>query len=316
MREYGQIQSAFWQSPDAQSFSDAGKLLAAYLMTGPHTNGLGCFRLPDGYVMADLGWSSEMVTKGFAELFAKGFANRFDGVVFIPNFLRWNRISNGNIAVARFAEFDALPKGESKSLAARAMLEFCGHWRDADKRVLETVCQTLSKGYANQNPTQPNPERTKIICGSPGGEPPENDPPERPKDSPDPEPPTKPICLTNAKAERLAQVTREAIETFNARLGKPNGQLAAVHLANEVRQNQIKRCLPIARQICEKVYNSQTVTPQFWTEYWDECDKDPFKRGDGPYSGSHANWRPDFEYLTRKEVMTAVFDKAMSEQAA
>lgn len=160
MREYGQVQSAFWQSPDAQSWTDTGKLLALYLLTGPHANGLGCYRLPDGYVMADLDWSPERVSKGFEELSGKGFANRYDGVVFLPNFLRWNRIANGNIAKARFAEFEALPKGTAKTLAARAMLEFSTHWTSEDETVLETVSQTLPEGYANQNPTQPNPTKT------------------------------------------------------------------------------------------------------------------------------------------------------------
>ena len=50
MREYGQVQSAFWQSIDVQSWSDEGKLLALYLLTGPHANGIGCFRLPSGEV--------------------------------------------------------------------------------------------------------------------------------------------------------------------------------------------------------------------------------------------------------------------------
>jgi hypothetical protein len=163
MREYGQVQSAFWQSPDAQAWSDTGKLLALYLLTGPHSNGIGCFRLPDGYVMADLNWSAERVAKGFEELSGKGFANRFDGVVFLPNFLRWNRIANGNIAKARLGEFDALPKGQAKSRCAASLLEFCSHWDAEQTTVLETVCQTLSEGYANQNPTQPDPtqpERT------------------------------------------------------------------------------------------------------------------------------------------------------------
>ena len=157
MREYGQVQSAFWQSIDVQSWSDEGKLLALYLLTGPHANGIGCFRLPDGYVMADLGWVAETVSKGFAELSENGFANRIDGVVFIPNFLRWNRIANGNIAKARFGEFESLPKGEAKRLAARAMLDFCTFWSDADRNHLETVSETLSKPIPNQNPTQPNP---------------------------------------------------------------------------------------------------------------------------------------------------------------
>lgn len=161
MREYGQVQSAFWQSPDAQNFSDTGKLLALYLLTGPHSNGIGCFRLPDGYVTGDLGWSSETVSKGFDELSGKGFAYRLDGVVFIPNFMRWNKVANENVAKARFSEFEALPKGEAKTRVARAMLAFCAHWTPEIKHVLETVTETVSEGYAKQNPTQPNPDITQ-----------------------------------------------------------------------------------------------------------------------------------------------------------
>lgn len=154
MREYGQIQCAFWQSPDAQDFTDTGKLLAAYLMTGPHSNGIGCYRLSDGYIGDDLGWSAEKVSKGFEELSAKGFAYRFERVVLLPGFLRWNRVSNANVAKARFAEFEALPKGEAKTRAARALLEFGAHWDDEARKGFERVCQTSSK----QNPTQPLPK--------------------------------------------------------------------------------------------------------------------------------------------------------------
>ena len=135
--------------------------------------------------------------------------------------------------------------------------------------------------------------KEKEISGSPNGD----------HDNPEKE---------TTKADRLSQVTIEAIASFNAILGKPAGQLASVQLANDVRQTQVKRCLKTAREICEKQYGSAKITAQFWQDYFAECDRDPFKRGDGPYSGTHANWRPDFEYLTRNDVMTALFDKAMA----
>ena len=109
MREYGQVQSSYWQSPDAQACSDAGKLLGLYLLSGPHANGIGCYRLPDGYVTADLIWDEKTVSKAFDELSRVGFAYRFDDVVFIPRFLRWNKIANSNIAIARFGDFESLP---------------------------------------------------------------------------------------------------------------------------------------------------------------------------------------------------------------
>lgn len=112
MRDYGQIQCAFWQSADAQSFSDSAKLLAAYLMTGPHSNGLGCYRLPDGYITADLGWSIDKVSKAFGELIERRFVQRCEasGFILLPKFLRWNPIGNPKIAAARIKELRQIPQ--------------------------------------------------------------------------------------------------------------------------------------------------------------------------------------------------------------
>lgn len=173
MREYGQIQCAFWQSQDAQECTDAGKLLAAYLMTGPHSNGLGCYRCPDGYVMADLGWSLERVSEGFAELSRNGFAYRFEGVVFLPGFLRWNKVANGNVAAARMAEFEALPKGEAKARVAGAILKYVKHLGNDYRTVLQTVAETVSETVpptvtqTEPYPTQPRENPNQTTCAAP-----------------------------------------------------------------------------------------------------------------------------------------------------
>lgn len=145
MREYGQIQCGLWQSDALEGTTDLGKLLAAYLLTGPHSNGIGCYRLPDGYVREDLKWDDEKVSKGFVELFRNGFANRLGGVVYIPNFLRWNRVSNGNVATARMAEFRSLPKGHCKAFVAQEILKHCGHLTDKQKDELERVAGTVTQ---------------------------------------------------------------------------------------------------------------------------------------------------------------------------
>lgn len=181
MREYGQVQCAFWQSNDFRSIAPNSRLLALYLLTGPHSNGIGCYRLPDGYVMADLAWVEAEVESAFAELSAIHFAYRFDGVVLIPTFLRWNSISNGNVGIARFSEWNCLPKGNAKNGAAESMLAFGAHWKaehvtileaamkgfhEPEKRVSDgrqepprtTLLDGRLEGYANQNPTQPYPQ--------------------------------------------------------------------------------------------------------------------------------------------------------------
>ncbi len=172
MREYGQIQCSFWEQASEDGWSSDAMLLAAYLLTGPKSNGIGCYRLTDGTVTDDLNWERERVTETLSELFRKGFANRYGTVVFIPKFLRWNPISNGNVAKAREQEFEAIPSDEAKAAAALALLRFGKHWSKGFTDRLETLSKGFAKGYGKQNPTQPNPE--------PDPEPTRKEPPQSP----------------------------------------------------------------------------------------------------------------------------------------
>jgi len=157
MREYGQIQCAFWTNPQTQDLSAEGKLLACYLLTGPHSNGIGCYRLPVGYVTADLGWANETVSKTLSELSENGFAYRCErtGFVWIPGFLRWNPVSNGNVATARVKEFEQTPGsfGFMEGLVADLLAYGC-HWKEPFRNRLETLCE----GFGKQEPTRTRPE--------------------------------------------------------------------------------------------------------------------------------------------------------------
>lgn len=281
MREYGQVQSSFWQSVDAQAFSDVGKLLALYLLTGPHTNGIGCYKLPDGYVMADLGWNPETVSKGFAELSANGFANRFDGVVFIPNFLRWNRIANGNIATARFGEWEMLPKGEAKRLAARAMLEFCGHWSESQKKVLETVPQTVPQTVCQPepNPTQPNPD------------------------------PTQELRLTPL---RVADEARHAVNGFQPIIDSYHEALPnclRITVLNPKRKRRLATVRKLAKQVCES-QGWKYDEPTFFAAYWGQCAEDPWMRGDVP-NPHNPRWKQNLDVLLAEDRFANVMDRAI-----
>jgi hypothetical protein len=211
MREYGQIQCSFWTDPDVQTLSDSAARLAAYLLTGPHSNGLGCYRLPDGYIMADFGWDQETVSKGFAELFRIGFCKRCErtGFVLIPNFLRWNPIANANVASAREKEFDAVHKKTAVyQELCRALLTHGKHLSDGFRNRLET----LSKGYGKQDPTQPYPEQD-----------PEQDPEQESVDSAcapdatpgepsDPSPPPAAAHQPTAEGEMAAALRKQAVD--------------------------------------------------------------------------------------------------------
>jgi hypothetical protein len=159
MREYGQIQCSFWTDPEIQSLTDQARQLAAYLLTGPHSNGLGCYRLPNGYVEADFNWDNETVSKGFDELLKIGFAKRCESTffVFIPKFLSWNEISNPNVAKSREKEFN-LVSGKASIYAelCLSLLKYGNHFSEPFRNRLETLSKQ-EKNLPRKEPTKTQP---------------------------------------------------------------------------------------------------------------------------------------------------------------
>lgn len=160
MRDYGRVFSSFWQSPETRAFSEDARTLALYLLTSPHANLIGCYRLPDAYAADDMKWSSERVREGFAELREKGFVSRDEASnwVLIHKYLKWNGFENGNVATAAQKAFDQVPSIPLKALLAAALLEFGCHLKEPFANHL----QTLREPFANPEP-DPEPEPDPIL---------------------------------------------------------------------------------------------------------------------------------------------------------
>ncbi|MFP5513314.1 MAG: hypothetical protein ACLGJC_09560 [Alphaproteobacteria bacterium] len=111
MRDYGKVRTAFWTDDRVSGLSDDGKLLALYLMTSPHANAVGCYRLPSGYVSDDMGWDRPRVERAFRELAKARFALRCErtGWTLIVNYLRHNEIENGNVGKACVRMLEQVP---------------------------------------------------------------------------------------------------------------------------------------------------------------------------------------------------------------
>lgn len=163
MRDYGQVQCSWWGHPDTVDLSDNEKLLFLYLLTGPHSNGLGCYRLPFGYVSSDTGKGIETVSKGFLELGIKGFAYHCKTTEFvvIPKYLKWNPVSNGKVAKARQKEFQDIPsKFEFIQVVAQDILEFGKHFEEPFRKGIETLVRARSETLSKQEPNRTEPNRT------------------------------------------------------------------------------------------------------------------------------------------------------------
>jgi len=153
MREYGSVHTRFWISSDVLQLSDKAKLLALYLLTGPHTNMLGCFRLPIGYVAEDLGWSNKTVSKGFSELLESGFAthDKASGWVLIHRFLDWNPIENPNQGKSIEKLFDQVSHNIS---IYNDLIDIVSQNSEYLTEPFQNRLETLSKRFRNQEQEQ------------------------------------------------------------------------------------------------------------------------------------------------------------------
>ncbi|ASL01785.1 hypothetical protein [Xanthomonas citri] len=117
-------------------------------------------------------------------------------------------------------------------------------------------------------------------------------------------------------AQRLAQVTRDALTAYNASpLTKRNGgNLPNVSetVGREKRQHQVRRCLRVAREICRESTGTPLVTPEFWVAYFDLVAQDDFYAGRVPGGQGHENFVPDFETLTSEKTMLRLYDRQVA----
>lgn len=155
MRTYGRIYNAFWTSPDVKEFSDGAKLLAAYLLTSPHTNIVGAFRCPVDYMASDLKWPERTVRDRLRELSRNGFVSheeRFEYLV-IHKYLLYNALENPKQGIAAAKAALAIPVNSTARLWLKKAFLSYGKWLPADfmkgfETVSDTVDQTLSKSGA------------------------------------------------------------------------------------------------------------------------------------------------------------------------
>lgn len=144
---YTKVDDLFWKDVKMKSRSDDAKMVFLYLLTCPHRTMTGMYHLPIGYASADMGWKPERFAKGFAELFQNGFINHDESaeVVFVRNYLRYNKIENPNQAKAALHAIDNI---QPNSCDADLMRILEGLDKPFLKPLVERLLERLPKGYA------------------------------------------------------------------------------------------------------------------------------------------------------------------------
>lgn len=171
-RSYGKVQTSFWRHQKIRALGEDARWMAAYLVTSPHSNSIGSYLLPDGYAAGDLQWAQERVTQSLAELFEKGFAQRFvtnADYICVCDHFQWNRPENPNVLKGMLVQFDMLPKDVMRIYALTGILS-CGSWVPKHARPrLEQLYGQLSqcffehfrKPFENRTEPEPQPQPSK-----------------------------------------------------------------------------------------------------------------------------------------------------------
>jgi len=163
VREYGKIHSSFWTSQDIREAGEDGRTLAAYLLTSPHSNMLGCFRVPLAYVSDDLKWPLERVLKGFEKLSQRVWLTFDKGSewVVIHKFLKWNQPENPNVVRASEKLFAQIPGSSNvKAILAGMIAQFEPRFsvdKLAEFKPFPNPFDTSPKAYPKPEP-EPEPE--------------------------------------------------------------------------------------------------------------------------------------------------------------
>jgi hypothetical protein len=128
-------------------------------------------------------------------------------------------------------------------------------------------------------------------------------------------PPSPPTDIKLTRAARIRQIAEDAQTAFNDILAKPHGELSLCAVLNKDRLKLVEASLPTVRLMCQKLYGTEKVVPEFWRQYFEEVAKDDFYAGRQRGGPGHENWKSSFDVVIREKCMAKIFDQAMTEAA-
>lgn len=274
MRDYGKVYSTFWSSSTTHSLSDDGKLLALYLMTCSHNTIAGVFRLPDGYVCEDIGWTTTRVQEAFAELFAKGFANRCGTTkwVWIVKHLEWNKPENPNQRKSAAKVAQSVPPDCCWKVD---FIQECGVELDIAPPDLPNPSATVAKPLLNQEQEQEQKEEPSASSAD-----------------------KLPTCQPQA----VIDLYHEALP-----------ELPSVRLMTDKRRKAIGSFWRwvLTSKKTDGSRRAQTADQALtWIgSYFARANENDFLMGRGRRADGHENWQCDMDFLLTDKGMKHVIEK-------
>lgn len=152
-REFTKVSPNLWRSTRFRKLatSDA-QLLYLYFLTCDHQNSTGCFRLPNGYACADLGWEEERYVNARECLVGGDMVSFDDGadLIYVHRWFKHSPPMNDKHAVGTFKLISEI---ESDDIREKVEAEFTEAERHRAQRAAASAAnegrRTSGANYRN-----------------------------------------------------------------------------------------------------------------------------------------------------------------------
>lgn len=167
---YGKVHNAYWESETIDALSDRAALLGLFLISGPHRNAIGCFKLGVGAISDNPrfgNWGIEGVSEALAEMERRGFIVRDQrtGWTYVRNALKHDPVRGHKAAVHAVGLFLDIPENLSfhselrdklTSSIEAAKIE-AKEWKNINGYPFDTPSIPLQSDIEPQPKAQPSP---------------------------------------------------------------------------------------------------------------------------------------------------------------
>lgn len=169
---YTKIHDTFWTDAKVNRLGSQIKLAYLYLLTSPHRNLLGLYRLPVAYMAFDLRWDPEDAKEAVRILESEGFItyDRGSSFVLVKRFLKHNRLENPNQTKAALAKLKEIGSNPLLGVLATAIDGIDDPYLEPLRNRLETLLEGLpnkeeEKEEEKEKEEEEEKEGENRICG-------------------------------------------------------------------------------------------------------------------------------------------------------
>lgn len=155
MARYRKIDVRIWNDRKFRELDDNAKLAFLLLLTHPDTNQLGFIRSRSVSLAFDLGWQSDAMSNAIQTLCQKGMlmVNERAGLMFLPNFLKYNPPNGVNGAKSWAGLLDLVPECDLRDQALIRLKHLIDRLPEGSREgIPKDIMDAIQDAIRNGNP--------------------------------------------------------------------------------------------------------------------------------------------------------------------